>query len=97
MNEAMTGKEHTALVIGGGPAGIEAALKIARGGYRAVLVEKESEPGGIPLKLFSSFPRWENPSDRIGWMVDDLKRNKQIEISLETTVESAAGTDNGLT
>ncbi|MBP8984949.1 MAG: CoB--CoM heterodisulfide reductase iron-sulfur subunit A family protein [Syntrophobacterales bacterium] len=95
MNEAMTGKEHTALVIGGGPAGIEAALKIARGGYRAVLVEKESEPGGIPLKLFSSFPRWENPSDRIGWMVDDLKRNKQIEISLETTVESAAGTDNG--
>ncbi len=91
MNESMMGKELTALVIGGGPAGIEAALKIACGGYRVVLVEKESEPGGLPRKLYSSFPRWENPSDRIGWMVENVKRNAQIEIVLDTTVESATG------
>ena len=59
----MGDRTKTAIVIGGGPAGIEAALGIARAGYRALLVEKEPELGGTLNRLHSSFPRWEDPRD----------------------------------
>ncbi|MEW6546669.1 MAG: CoB--CoM heterodisulfide reductase iron-sulfur subunit A family protein [Bacillota bacterium] len=45
-----------ALVVGGGIAGIEAALKIADGGFRVHLVEKEPSIGGQMAKLDKTFP-----------------------------------------
>ena len=40
-----------ALVIGGGIAGMNAALDLAKQGYESILVEKSSELGGMALKL----------------------------------------------
>ncbi|MGH9113663.1 MAG: FAD-dependent oxidoreductase, partial [Acidimicrobiales bacterium] len=37
-----------ALVVGGGPAGLAAATALARGGVRAIVVDREPELGGIP-------------------------------------------------
>jgi len=37
-----------ALVVGGGPSGLAAATALARGGVRAVVVDREPELGGIP-------------------------------------------------
>jgi len=45
-----------ALVIGGGVAGIEAALQIAEAGHRVVLVEKEASIGGIMAQLDKTYP-----------------------------------------
>lgn len=44
------------LVIGGGVAGIEAALQIADAGHRAILVEKKPSIGGIMAQLDKTYP-----------------------------------------
>jgi heterodisulfide reductase subunit A len=45
-----------ALVIGGGVAGIQAALELADGGHEVYLVEKEPSIGGIMAALDKTFP-----------------------------------------
>jgi heterodisulfide reductase subunit A len=45
-----------ALVIGGGVAGIEAALELADQGHKVVLVEKEPSIGGIMAQLDKTYP-----------------------------------------
>jgi len=44
------------LVIGGGVAGIQAALELADGGHQVYLVEKEPSIGGIMAALDKTFP-----------------------------------------
>ncbi len=45
-----------ALVIGGGIAGIQAALDIANSGYQVILVERQSSIGGHMIQLSETFP-----------------------------------------
>jgi heterodisulfide reductase subunit A len=45
-----------ALVIGGGIAGIEAALQLADAGHQVVLVEREASIGGIMAQLDKNYP-----------------------------------------
>jgi len=45
-----------ALVVGGGVAGIQAALDLAAGGHQVHLVEKEASIGGIMARLDKTFP-----------------------------------------
>jgi heterodisulfide reductase subunit A len=48
--------EPTALVVGGGIAGIQAALDIANGGKKVILVERELSIGGHMARLSETFP-----------------------------------------
>ena len=48
--------EPTAMVIGGGIAGIQAALDIANGGKKVILVEKSPSIGGHMARLSETFP-----------------------------------------
>lgn len=48
--------ERKCLVIGGGIAGIQAALDIADAGYKVILVEKEPSIGGRMAQLSETFP-----------------------------------------
>jgi heterodisulfide reductase subunit A len=48
-----------ALIIGGGPAGMRAALTIAESGRKAILVEKDPVLGGMPVRYEDTFPRME--------------------------------------
>ncbi len=48
--------EQSALVVGGGIAGIQAALNIAESGYKVYLVEKEPTIGGKMAQLDKTFP-----------------------------------------
>ncbi len=48
--------EPSTLVVGGGIAGIEAALKLADSGKHVYLVERESSIGGHMAQLYKTFP-----------------------------------------
>lgn len=49
--------ERTILVVGGGMAGLTAALDAAKAGFRVVLVEKEQRLGGFAGQLYKEFPK----------------------------------------
>ena len=48
--------DKTILVIGGGTAGLSAALQAANNGYQVVLVEKEAQLGGFAAKMYRQTP-----------------------------------------
>jgi heterodisulfide reductase subunit A len=50
------GVAQSALVVGGGIAGIEAALRLADAGKRVYLVEREPSIGGHMAQLYKTFP-----------------------------------------
>jgi len=54
--EAVFPVTKAALVIGGGVAGIQAALDLADGGHQVYLVEKEASIGGIMAGLDKTYP-----------------------------------------
>jgi heterodisulfide reductase subunit A len=60
-----------ALVIGGGIAGLEAALEIADAGYQAYLVERQPSLGGRMAQLNKTFPRME---DAGALVVSEMRR-----------------------
>jgi heterodisulfide reductase subunit A len=58
-NELFARKEPvtpTTLIVGGGIAGIQAALTIADAGYKVYLVEREPSIGGVMAQLDKTFP-----------------------------------------
>jgi heterodisulfide reductase subunit A len=55
-NEMTLPVTQAALVIGGGVAGIQAALDLADGGHKVYLVEKEPSIGGIMAALDKTYP-----------------------------------------
>lgn len=90
----MNDKMQRALVIGGGLAGIEAALKIGQAGYKVVLVEKERVLGGVAGQLYSSFPYWEDPQNLLSHKLQQIKNCPQIMVLTGMSVESARFEDN---
>lgn len=50
------GVKQSALVVGGGIAGIEAALRLADSGKQVYLVEREASIGGHMSRLYKTFP-----------------------------------------
>jgi heterodisulfide reductase subunit A len=55
-HEARIPVTDAALVIGGGIAGIQAALDLADAGHQVYLVEKEPTIGGLMAQLDKTFP-----------------------------------------
>jgi len=92
-------KEHkkTALVIGGGPAGIEAALRIGQAGCRVVIAEKGADLGGLPRSFQSSFPKWEDPAVMMDQKIAVMRSCPQIEIRTATEVISGKRTGRDFT
>jgi len=84
-----------ALIVGAGPAGIEAALKIGRAGYEVMLVEKETTPGGYLNKLCSTFPRWEDPQNLLQVKLEQLRAIPDIKLLTGSSVVSARRTERG--
>jgi len=76
----------TALIIGGGIAGMEAALKLGQGGYKAILAEKEPRLGGTVSRLYSSFPRWEDPQELLRLKEEQLRSLGTVSILTDTEI-----------
>jgi heterodisulfide reductase subunit A-like polyferredoxin len=79
-----------ALVIGGGVAGMEAALGVAEQGFQAYLVEKTSALGGVAKRLRSTW-RGEKISDYVQSLADRVKNHPRIQIFMETEVKETSG------
>ncbi len=56
LEEIEVGVNKTALVIGGGVAGIFSSLELANMGYKVYLVEKQPSIGGVMAQLDKTFP-----------------------------------------
>ena len=87
--------ERTVLVVGGGAAGISAAIGAARSGFGAVLVEKSAELGGYAARLhrqFPSRPPYRELQDvEIEGQIRELRSLPGVSILVESTVAAVSG------
>lgn len=85
----------TVLVIGGGLAGMTAALESAVAGYQVVLVEKEAGLGGWLNKLYKAAPMKPPFADLAETGVDSLAKevqaNPNIKVYTGASIEKTAG------
>lgn len=81
----------SALVIGGGVAGMTAALSMASQGFKIYLIEKEAELGGQTRKLFKLYPTLANASEVVEPMIEAVKTNRNIELATSTTLKDISG------
>ncbi|MCK5079596.1 MAG: CoB--CoM heterodisulfide reductase iron-sulfur subunit A family protein, partial [Bacteroidales bacterium] len=75
------------LIIGGGVAGMSAALRIAEADKQVYLVEKKPELGGHAIGLDLSFPYLNSVSSFLDPMIRKVKEHKKIKVFTESTIE----------
>lgn len=83
--------ERRALVIGGGIAGIQAALDIADGGCEVVLVEKEPSIGGHMSQLSETFPTLDCSQCILSPRMVEAYQHPRIKLLTYSEVESVEG------
>lgn len=81
----------SALVIGGGIVGMEAALNLARQGFDVHLVEKEPELGGTLRKIHKLFPTNQEAMKLIKPLVEQVKNHPKIKTYLSSKVKQVTG------
>ncbi|MEE9410117.1 MAG: CoB--CoM heterodisulfide reductase iron-sulfur subunit A family protein, partial [Candidatus Heimdallarchaeota archaeon] len=80
-----------ALVIGGGIAGIQAALDIANTGFLVTLVEKSSTIGGIMAQLDKTFPTLDCSQCILSPKMVDVRRHPNITLIANAEVDEVDG------
>jgi heterodisulfide reductase subunit A len=90
-------KNKDILVIGGGLAGIEASLLIAKAGHKVYLVEKESYFGGAAIKSEEVTPNMECATCMLAPRQSDILENKNIELLTASEVTSISGEPGAFT
>jgi heterodisulfide reductase subunit A len=80
-----------AMVIGGGVAGIQAALDIASAGHEVILVEKESSIGGKMAGLSETFPTLDCSQCILTPRMVDAGQHTKIKLMTYSEVESVEG------
>ncbi|HUK80251.1 MAG TPA: FAD-dependent oxidoreductase [Nitrososphaerales archaeon] len=81
---------QTALVVGGGVAGIVAATNLASQGFETHLVEREQVLGGLLNSLTEIAPLGVESKDLLTSLLKEL-RDSKVEVHTSTTVESISG------
>ena len=72
------------VVIGGGPAGMEAARTVAGRGHQVVLFEKEAGLGGV-LNIAKTAPFKQDVKDYLEWAVRMTMAEENVSVRLSTT------------
>ncbi len=87
---------HTALVIGGGIAGMTNALSLAEMGYKVHLIEKSEKLGGNALRIKKGF--WnEDVEYYLNSLVAKLSQNSHITVHYKTEVAAVSGSVGNFT
>ncbi len=79
-----------ALVIGGGVAGMSAALGVADQGFEVVIVEKEAQLGGLARKLTHTIGG-DDIQDYIRRLVERVTRHEKIQVLTESLIVEFSG------
>jgi heterodisulfide reductase subunit A len=79
------------LVVGGGVAGMSAALRIAEAGKQVYLFEKTKKLGGKAASLDLSFPYLNAVGSFMKPMIDTVQKHKKIKIFTETSIDGITG------
>ncbi len=82
--------DQRALVIGGGLAGMNAALNLAKQGYETHIVERADSLGGQAKKLYRTW-KGEDVQDNLKKIVEEVSSHKNIHIHLNSEVVSVDG------
>ncbi|MBI4333501.1 MAG: CoB--CoM heterodisulfide reductase iron-sulfur subunit A family protein [Chloroflexi bacterium] len=85
------GIEKKALVIGGGIAGIQAALDIANAGHKVILVEREQTIGGRMAQLDKTFPTLDCSACILSPKMVDVAQHPNIRLMNYSEVEKVQG------
>jgi len=80
-----------AMVIGGGIAGMTAALAIANRGYEVTLVEKSADLGGLLLKLDKLAPSGADAAAIALKQADAVRRHPNIRLLTSTVIDEVKG------
>jgi heterodisulfide reductase subunit A-like polyferredoxin len=80
----------SSLIIGGGIAGMTAALDLAAQGFKAFIVEKENELGGN-LRHVQHLLTGENPATELKSFVDRIREDPNIEVFTNSTLQNLGG------
>jgi quinone-modifying oxidoreductase subunit QmoA len=91
-DDVMNNNSKPILVIGGGIAGITAAVEAAEVGYPVILVEKEAYLGGRVMRSHRYFPKMCPPPCGFEINMRRIRRNPRITYHTLATVEEITGT-----
>ena len=80
-----------ALVVGGGVAGLRAALDIADAGHSVILVEKEAKLGGHAAQLSAVYPTFDSASDVLTPTIRRVEAHPRIQVLKRAQVREAEG------
>ena len=87
--------EPSVLVIGGGVAGIEAALGVASLGAKAYLVEAKPSLGGRMTQLSALYPKLDSAIDALAPRMEEALRDPNVEVMTCSEVIEASRRDRG--
>jgi len=80
-----------AAVIGGGVAGIQAALDLADTGYKVYLIEREPSIGGRMAQIDKTFPTMDCSICILAPKMSDAGRHKNVELLVNSEVSDVSG------
>ncbi len=80
-----------ALVIGGGIAGMTAALDIADAGYPVVLVERNDHLGGNMARLSRAYVNFDDAGDLVGGTIERVSHHPNIQVLTEAEITEVGG------
>ncbi|MBP6776916.1 MAG: CoB--CoM heterodisulfide reductase iron-sulfur subunit A family protein [Piscinibacter sp.] len=87
----------TLLVVGGGIAGMTAALEAAEAGRDVILVERSPTLGGRTARLYRYFPKMCHPTCGLEINLRRLRANRRVRVLTLAEVSAVEGTAGGYT
>ena len=87
------------LIIGGGPAGLEAARSAAELGGEVILLEKRERLGGTPDRenYAKLTHHWRDASEAMAELADAATSNQNVEVKYQTEVKGMSGSAGNFT
>ncbi|HBQ93890.1 MAG: FAD-dependent oxidoreductase [Firmicutes bacterium] len=85
-------KADTVLIVGAGPAGLEAARTVSDLGKRAILVEAKAELGGTPYASYATLtPDLQETEHSMKHMLDAVQNNPAVDVRMNTRIVNSEG------